>query len=76
MVKKKTTKKKVSVKKKIATINKKTAAKAKKTLKKAKKSIPTLNLRREHDIALDFALKVYEKFQKAVKSVILFGSTT
>jgi len=52
--------------------------KNKRTLKKLKiseKDIPTLNLKKESDIAMDFALKVYDKFEKAIKSVILFGST-
>ncbi|PIU75798.1 hypothetical protein COS75_02595 [Candidatus Pacearchaeota archaeon CG06_land_8_20_14_3_00_35_12] len=30
---------------------------------------------KERDIAMDFATKVYEKFGKIIKSVILFGST-
>ena len=40
-----------------------------------KKNIPTLNLKRETDIAMDFATKVYKTFNKIVKSIILFGST-
>lgn len=36
---------------------------------------PTLKLRKESDIAMDFATRVYKKFDKMVKSVILFGST-
>lgn len=39
------------------------------------KNIPPLNLRTEHDIAMDFAVKIYKKFNKIVKSVVLFGST-
>lgn len=35
----------------------------------------TLGLLQERDIAYDFATKVYEKFDKIVKSIILFGST-
>ncbi len=38
------------------------------------KDAPTLKLKRESDIAMDFATKVYKKFDKLVKSVILFGS--
>lgn len=38
------------------------------------KNIPTLQLKNERDIAMDFATKVYERFNKIVKSVILFGS--
>ena len=40
------------------------------------KDIPTLKLKNEHEIALDFATKVYKKFGKSIKSIILFGSTT
>ena len=36
--------------------------------------IPTLNLKTESDIAMDFATKAYKKFDKIIKSVILFGS--
>ena len=39
------------------------------------KNIPTLQLKNERDIAMDFATKVYERFNKIVKSVILFGSS-
>jgi len=40
------------------------------------KNIPTLRLKKEHSIAMDFAVKVYKKFDKMVKSVVLFGSST
>ena len=49
--------------------------------KKSKKSkvnlkeAPTIQLKKESDIAMDFATKVYKKFDKIVKSVVLFGST-
>src|SRR3989344_1198891 len=36
---------------------------------------PTIKLKTERDIALDFAEKVYRRFDKMVKSIILFGST-
>jgi len=36
---------------------------------------PTLKLKTDKDIAMDFATKVYEKFNKLVKSIVLFGST-
>ncbi len=36
---------------------------------------PTLKIANEKEIAMDFATKVYEKFNKIVKSIILFGST-
>ena len=39
------------------------------------KKYPTLKLRRERDIAMDFATKVFKKFDKIIKSVVLFGST-
>ncbi len=53
----------------------------KKVVKKKKtdpnpKNFPTLNLKREYDIAMDFATKVFKKFDKIVKSVILFGSSS
>ena len=40
-----------------------------------KKTVETLNLATEHDIAMDFAVKVYKKYDKMIKSVVLFGST-
>jgi len=39
------------------------------------KDFPTLNLVSETDIASDFAEKTYQKFDKLIKSIILFGST-
>jgi len=42
---------------------------------KIPKNIPTLQLKKETDIAMDFALKAYKKFDKIVKSIVLFGST-
>ncbi len=61
-------------------VSKKTA---KKTLKKSKrfkkeissKDFPTLKLKKENDIAMDFAVKAYKIFDKIIKSVVLFGST-
>jgi len=38
------------------------------------KKFPKLKLKTERDIAMDFAQKVYQKFDKIVKSIILFGS--
>jgi len=46
----------------------------KKKSKSNVKDVPTLKLKKESDIAMDFATKVYKKFDKLVKSVILFGS--
>ena len=48
---------------------------SKKKIKIDKKNIPTLQLKSEIKIAMDFATKVYKKFEKSIKSVILFGST-
>jgi predicted nucleotidyltransferase/uncharacterized protein (UPF0332 family) len=36
---------------------------------------PSLKLKNESEIALDFATKAYQKFDKMIKSVILFGSS-
>jgi len=41
----------------------------------SKKHIPTLKIIKEDEIAMDFALKAYKKFEKAIKSIILFGSS-
>jgi predicted nucleotidyltransferase/uncharacterized protein (UPF0332 family) len=40
------------------------------------KNIPTLQLKSEDDISMDFAVKIYKKFDKIVKSIVLFGSST
>ena len=48
---------------------------SKKKTKINKKNIPTLRLKLESEIAMDFATKVYKRFNKMVKSVVLFGST-
>ena len=53
---------------------KKTEKVSKKSRKIRKKDIPTLKLMTNHEIALDFATKVYKKFSKVIKSIILFGS--
>jgi len=39
------------------------------------KKFPTLDIVNEKDIAADFATKAYQKFDKMIKSIILFGST-
>ncbi|MCK5044083.1 nucleotidyltransferase domain-containing protein [Candidatus Pacearchaeota archaeon] len=69
MVKKKnkSTKKEVSKRTKSKKISKNQIDKTK---------VPTLNLKSESAIAMDFATKVYKKFNKIIKSVVLFGSTT
>ena len=38
------------------------------------KNVPTLQLKKEMDIAMDFATKAYKKFDKIIKSIVLFGS--
>lgn len=38
------------------------------------KDFPTLKISEEKNIAQDFATKVYKKFDKMIKSVVLFGS--
>ena len=49
----------------------------KKELKKSGNSkYPTLDLKTEHEIAMDFAVKTYKKFDKIVKAIILFGSAS
>ncbi|MFA5857269.1 MAG: nucleotidyltransferase domain-containing protein [Candidatus Pacearchaeota archaeon] len=48
---------------------------AKKNSKLGQPNPPTYDLKVDRDIAMDFAEKVYQKFDKMVKSVILFGST-
>ncbi len=40
----------------------------------SEKDIPTLQLIDEKEIAMDFAVKAYKKFDKLIKSIILFGS--
>ena len=39
------------------------------------KASSTFKLKDEHDVAMDFAMKAYKKFNKMIKSVVLFGST-
>jgi len=68
VAKKKVVEKEVSKKKPVKNSNKK-------VVKKIKPTLPTLNLKTEHDIAMDFAVKVYKKFDKIIKSIALFGST-
>ena len=58
-------------------IEKKISSKEKNSKKKKinLKNIPTLQLKTESEIAMDFAVKAYKKFDKIIKSIILFGST-
>lgn len=50
----------------------------KNSVKKIKKvrdeRIPSMQLKTEREIAMDFAVKTYKKFDKAIKSIVLFGS--
>lgn len=48
--------------------------KMKKQKKGNPKDYPSLQLKTERDIAMDFAVKVYKRFDKIVKSIVLFGS--
>ncbi len=48
----------------------------KKPKKISSKDFPTLKILNEQEIASDFAQKVAQKFDKLIKSIILFGSTT
>jgi predicted nucleotidyltransferase/uncharacterized protein (UPF0332 family) len=70
MVRKKTSKQKISKKD-----HKKKIPATKKKSRIIEKKLPkTLHLKIESDIAMDFATKIYKKFDKIIKSVILFGS--
>lgn len=73
MAKKKTTKKKVSQKSKSKKISSKKEKNSEEKIDH--KKFPTLNLKTEHEIAMDFAVKTYKKFDKIIKSIVLFGST-
>ena len=42
---------------------------------KKKVKFPTLEIAGEREIASDFAMKVYDKFDQIVKSIVLFGSS-
>ena len=78
MVKKKTKKSKKKVEKPVkkSTVKQSASKKTKKSQKeKIPKDIPTLQLKKESEIAMDFATKAYKKFDKIIKSIILFGST-
>ncbi len=74
MVKKKVKKTKTSKKE-----SSKTKKSVKKTTskKKSKKIVkaPTLKIIKDKDISFDFATKLYKKFDKLIKSVVLFGSS-
>jgi len=55
--------------------NKKKTEPKKTSVRFSKNQLPTLQLKTERDIAMDFAQKVYTKFDKMVKAIILFGSS-
>ncbi len=76
MAAKKKVKKNSKTKKKKTVKSNSTKNTAKKKNTVSKKNIPTLQFKNERDIAMDFATKLYKKFDKIIKSVILFGSTT
>ena len=69
-------------KKKTKKTNNKNSKKKKVSQKKSKikkkdigtEKINTLELKTEKDIAMDFSIKIYQKFNKIIKSVVLFGS--
>lgn len=44
-------------------------------VKEVSKNIDTLSIAGEREIAMDFSIKVYEKFDQLIKSIILFGSS-
>ncbi len=44
-------------------------------VKLKKSDFPTMKIAGERDIAMDFAMKVYKKFDQIIKSVVLFGSS-
>ena len=46
-----------------------------KTYSPSTNNFPTLKIKTERDIAMDFAQKVLEKFDTLVKAIVLFGST-
>ena len=47
----------------------------KRITKKLKEMSPTLAISGEREIAADFAMKVYGKFDQIIKSIVLFGSS-
>jgi len=62
---------------KVKKVSKKKSVKKRSKSKRPKinlEKVPTLKLKTESEIAMDFATKVYRKFDKIIKSVVLFGS--
>jgi len=76
IIKKKGVKKKVSVKKgkKVGPVDDSYKKEIEKKRKLGIKKYPTLQLKTDKEIAMDFAVKAYKKFDKIIKSIILFGS--
>jgi predicted nucleotidyltransferase/uncharacterized protein (UPF0332 family) len=58
-------------------VKKKTKTKkaSKKTRKRSVKKIIKPDFSKDRDIASDFAVKIYERFDKLIKAVVLFGSS-
>tara|TARA_B100000315_G_scaffold255738_1_gene299918 strand:- start:209 stop:1231 length:1023 start_codon:yes stop_codon:yes gene_type:complete len=73
--KKNSSKKVVKKKRKIKKIKLERKNPVKKIKVIKQKDVPTLKIRDESEIAMDFATKVYKRFNKLVKSIVLFGST-
>jgi len=73
---KKTSKKQIQKKKsQTKKTNKKVKQKSQtKDEKENKKNFPKIKIKKDQDIAMDFATKAYERFNKLIKSIILFGS--
>lgn len=72
MAKKKTGSKKIEIRPKKSS---EVIPKSKPVKRIAPKDFPTLKITKDIDIAMDFAAKTYERFNKVVKSIVLFGST-
>tara|TARA_Y100000310_G_scaffold218292_1_gene219549 strand:- start:734 stop:1867 length:1134 start_codon:yes stop_codon:yes gene_type:complete len=68
----------IKPKKELDMVKPKKFSKKKTSLKKVKviKNTQTLQLKTESEIAMDFATKAYQRFNKLIKSIILFGSTS
>jgi predicted nucleotidyltransferase/uncharacterized protein (UPF0332 family) len=60
--------------KKVGPVDKSYKEKIEQERKEGEKKYPTLKLKTERDIAMDFAVKAYKKFDKLIKSIVLFGS--
>jgi len=74
MVKKKNSKKELEKEDKKIKIIKQPRVIKKKVEKLDVKDVPSLILKTESDIAMDFAVKAYKEFDKLIKSIVLFGS--